>query len=80
MSAIGGKANIQLMRAFHRCGSKTESPRCSRDARFEDAVVINAALTRIGQEQANAMATRDLLDHNAFAPFSVRDCALVVFR
>src|SRR5215469_10591558 len=38
----------------------------------EDAVVINAALTRVAQEQANAMAMRDLLDHNAFAPFSSR--------
>jgi hypothetical protein len=38
----------------------------------EDSVVINAALTRIAQEQANAMATRDLLDHNALAPFSSR--------
>jgi hypothetical protein len=26
------------------------------------------------------MATRDLLDHNAFAPFSVRDCALLIVR
>jgi len=38
----------------------------------EDPVVINAALTRIAQEQANAMAMRDLLDHNASAPFSRR--------
>ena len=38
----------------------------------EDPVVINAALTRIAQEQANAMAMRDLLDHNALAPFSSR--------
>src|SRR5262249_24614423 len=38
----------------------------------EDAVVINAALTRVAQEQANAMAMRDLLDHDAFAPFSSR--------
>jgi uncharacterized protein YkwD len=38
----------------------------------EDTVVINAALTRIAQEQANAMAVRDLLDHNALAPFSSR--------
>jgi uncharacterized protein YkwD len=38
----------------------------------EDSVVINAALTHIAQEQANAMAMRDLLDHNALAPFSSR--------
>ena len=38
----------------------------------EDSVVINDALTRIAQEQANAMAMRDLLDHNALAPFSIR--------
>jgi uncharacterized protein YkwD len=38
----------------------------------EDSVIINAALTRIAQEQANAMAARDSLDHNALAPFSHR--------
>jgi uncharacterized protein YkwD len=38
----------------------------------EDSVVMNAALTRIAQEQANAMAMRDSLDHNALAPFSSR--------
>ena len=38
----------------------------------EDSVVINAALTRVAQEQANAMATRDSLDHDALAPFSRR--------
>src|SRR5262249_43974250 len=38
----------------------------------EDSVVINAALSRIAQEQADAMAMRDLLDHNALAPFSSR--------
>jgi uncharacterized protein YkwD len=38
----------------------------------EDSVVISAALTRIAQEQANAMAMRDSLDHNALAPFSSR--------
>ena len=38
----------------------------------EDSVVISATLTRIAQEQANAMATRDSLDHNALAPFSSR--------
>jgi uncharacterized protein YkwD len=38
----------------------------------EDAVVINAALTHIAQEQANAMAMRDSLDHDALAPFSRR--------
>jgi uncharacterized protein YkwD len=38
----------------------------------EDSVIINATLTRIAQEQANAMAMRDLLDHNALAPFPSR--------
>jgi uncharacterized protein YkwD len=38
----------------------------------EDSVVISVALTRIAQEQANAMAMRDSLDHNALAPFSTR--------
>jgi len=38
----------------------------------EDSVIINAALTRVAQEQANAMAMRDLLDHDALAPFSSR--------
>jgi uncharacterized protein YkwD len=38
----------------------------------EDSVIINAALTRIAQEQANAMAMRDSLNHNALAPFSTR--------
>jgi uncharacterized protein YkwD len=36
----------------------------------EDSVIINVALTRVAQEQANAMAMRDSLDHNALAPFS----------
>ena len=38
----------------------------------EDSVVISAALTHIAQEQANAMAMRDSLDHNVLAPFSNR--------
>ena len=38
----------------------------------EGSVTIDGALTRIAQEQANAMAVRDLLDHNALAPFSSR--------
>ncbi len=38
----------------------------------EGSVVISDALVRIAQEQANAMAARDLLDHNALAPFSIR--------
>jgi hypothetical protein len=38
----------------------------------EGSVVISAALTRIAREQASAMAERDLLDHNALAPFSSR--------
>jgi hypothetical protein len=38
----------------------------------EDSVLISADLTHIAQEQTNAMATRDTLDHNALAPFSSR--------
>jgi uncharacterized protein YkwD len=38
----------------------------------EGSVAISPALTRVAQEQANAMAVRDLLDHNALAPFSSR--------
>src|SRR5215469_15327886 len=38
----------------------------------EDSVVTSAALTSVAQEQANAMAMRDSLDHNALAPFSSR--------
>lgn len=38
----------------------------------EDSVVISAALTHIAQDQANAMAIRDSLDHDALAPFSSR--------
>jgi uncharacterized protein YkwD len=38
----------------------------------EDSVVVSPALTRLAQEQANAMARRDSLDHDALAPFSSR--------
>src|SRR6516225_6670986 len=38
----------------------------------EESVAISPVLTRIAQEQANAMAARDSLDHNALAPFSSR--------
>ena len=38
----------------------------------EGSVTIDGALTRIAQEQANAMAGRDLLDHELVAPFSRR--------
>jgi uncharacterized protein YkwD len=38
----------------------------------EESVAISLVLTRIAQEQANAMAARDTLDHNALAPFSSR--------
>src|ERR1700751_1140927 len=38
----------------------------------EESVAISPVLTRIAQEQANAMATRDSLDHNVLAPFSSR--------
>src|SRR5262249_39250475 len=38
----------------------------------EDSVVIGAALTSVAQEQANAMAMRDSLDHNALGPFLSR--------
>jgi hypothetical protein len=38
----------------------------------EDSVAVSPILTRIAQEQANAMAARDSLDHNVLAPFSSR--------
>jgi hypothetical protein len=38
----------------------------------EDLVVISAALPSVAQEQANAMAMRDSLDHNVLGPFSSR--------
>src|SRR6516165_5363384 len=38
----------------------------------EESVAISPVLTRIAQEQANAMAARDSLDHNALALFSSR--------
>jgi hypothetical protein len=38
----------------------------------EGSVTMSAALTGIAQEQANAMAMRDSLDHNVLAPFSNR--------
>ena len=38
----------------------------------EESVAISPVLTRIAQEQANAMAARGSLDHNALAPFSSR--------
>jgi uncharacterized protein YkwD len=43
-----------------------------RQQHGEGSVVVNGALTRIAQEQANAMAKRDLLDHELVAPFSQR--------
>jgi len=38
----------------------------------EESVAISLTLTRIAQEQANAMAARDSLDHNVLAPLSSR--------
>jgi uncharacterized protein YkwD len=38
----------------------------------EESVAISPVLARIAQEQANAMATRDSLDHDVLAPFSTR--------
>jgi len=43
-----------------------------RQQHGEGSVAVSAALTRIAQEQANAMAGRDLLDHELVAPFSRR--------
>ena len=43
-----------------------------RQQHGEGSVTVSGALTRIAQEQANAMAVRDSLDHNALAPFSSR--------
>jgi uncharacterized protein YkwD len=43
-----------------------------RQQHGEGLVAVSGALTRIAQEQANAMAGRDLLDHELVAPFSRR--------
>jgi uncharacterized protein YkwD len=43
-----------------------------RQQHGEGPVAISPALTRIAQEQANAMAIRDSLDHDVLAPFSSR--------
>ena len=54
--ADGAAALISAFRQQHGVGS----------------VAVSDALTRIAQEQANAMAKRDLLDHELVAPFSQR--------
>jgi uncharacterized protein YkwD len=43
-----------------------------RQQHGEGSVAVSGALTRIAQEQADAMAGRDLLDHELVAPFSWR--------
>ena len=43
-----------------------------RQQHGEGPVAISGVLTRIAQEQANAMAARDLLDHDLLAPFARR--------
>jgi uncharacterized protein YkwD len=43
-----------------------------RHQNSQGPVVVSPALTRVAQDQANAMASRDVLDHNALAPFSNR--------
>jgi uncharacterized protein YkwD len=43
-----------------------------RQQHGEGSVAVSRALSRIAQEQANAMAGRDLLDHELVAPFSRR--------
>jgi uncharacterized protein YkwD len=43
-----------------------------RLAHGEGKVATDAALHRIAQEQAQAMAARDVLDHDALRPFSAR--------
>jgi uncharacterized protein YkwD len=43
-----------------------------RQQHGEGPVAISGVLTRIAQEQANAMAARDLLEHDLLAPFAHR--------
>ena len=43
-----------------------------RQQHGQGPVAISGVLTRIAQEQANAMAARDLLDHDLLAPFAHR--------
>jgi len=43
-----------------------------RQQNSQGPVIVSPVLTRVAQEQANAMALRNVLDHNALAPFSNR--------
>jgi uncharacterized protein YkwD len=43
-----------------------------RHQNSQGPVIVSPVLTHVAQEQANAMALRDVLDHNALAPFSNR--------
>jgi uncharacterized protein YkwD len=51
-----------------------------RIAHGEGKVATDAALIRLAQEQANAMAARDMLDHAAVKPFSDRAANLNASR
>jgi uncharacterized protein YkwD len=55
-----------------RAASPAELISSYRLAHGEGKVTNDPVLTRIAQEQANAMATRDMLDHAAIKPFSDR--------
>lgn len=42
----------------------------------EGRVTIDSALNKVAQDQAKAMAAKDLLDHSALAPFNTRVASL----
>lgn len=59
LQQLAGNSQAALISAFRR-------------QHGEGPVGVNAELTRLAQEQANAMAARDTLDHNVLGPFSSR--------
>ena len=70
---IGGSIAGLFVGAFlRRIGWRVDIYERSSIELIGRGVGISAALTRIAQEQANAMAIRDSLDHDALAPFSRR--------
>jgi Cysteine-rich secretory protein family len=55
-----------------RAGTPAELISSFRHQHGEGKVTIDPLLNRIAQEQARAMAARDVLDHDALKPFSAR--------
>jgi len=67
---------VILFAAFYPLAAQAQAPAelisGFRLKHGEGKVTTDAALNHIAQEQAQAMATRDLLDHDALRPFSTR--------